>query len=437
MNQVPYPESQQLGWVADRAAPAAGTAAKQVPGLLGHGWPLADQALISGANFGGTILLARFLSAPEFGAYALAYAWLMLFGGVQSALIAQPHNVLGAVRNGIAYRRYTTATSLGQLILAAAGALIVTAAWGVSVLAGSSHSALLLSLAGAVFAWQLQEFVRRVLYTEGRVPAALGNDLLAYGGQLLLICVAWQHGSLSPARALLCLTAASLVAAMAGCWQLRRSWTSHIDLGSIRENWGYGKWLLAACITSEWLGTQLFLFVAAATLGPASAGVLRAFQTVFGPARIVAQAVSITLPTRLARAALATAAPKSSREWHGPAYAALALLTIYCVFVAIFAPQLLHLTFGDDYALQGGPLRWFSLASWLGYLTIFGASVLRAQQRTRAIFVCEAVSLAVIPLTLPLIPWLGLPGVVLGMIAADLVLVLSLGGVCRKEKGIR
>ena len=39
-----------------------------------------------------------------------------------------------------------------------------------------------------------------------------------------------------------------------------------------------------------------------------------------------------------------------------------------------------------------------------------------------------------IPLSLPLIPWLGLPGVVLGMIAADLALVLLQWAACRLER---
>ena len=237
--------------------------ADRLLGLRGYLWPLADQALISGTNFVITILLARALTVEAFGGYALVYAGLMLFGGLQTALITQPHNVLGAIRHGVAYRRYNTTTALLQLLLATLSTLVVLAGWGGSVLAGWSTASLLLPLAGAVFAWQMQEFIRRVLYTEGRVSAAFVNDLIGYGGQLLLVAAGWYCSAVSASRALHFVTASSLLAALIGCWQLRGSWSRRSEPGVVRENWQYGKWLLGACIMSEWLATQLFLFVAA------------------------------------------------------------------------------------------------------------------------------------------------------------------------------
>ena len=46
---------------------------------------------------------------------------------------------------------------------------------------------MLMAIVPSIVAWQLQEFVRRVMYTEGRFAAAFWNDVVSYGGQLLVV----------------------------------------------------------------------------------------------------------------------------------------------------------------------------------------------------------------------------------------------------------
>jgi O-antigen/teichoic acid export membrane protein len=389
-------------------------------------WPIADQCVLSGTNLAGTVLLARAVSTSEFGAFALAFAGLMLAGSVQAALITHPHNVLGAMSQGEAYRRYTTTTAIGQLLLCALGSLIVIASWVAVRATDWPDASLLPPLAGAVFAWQAQEFLRRVLYTEGRVRSALVNDSLTYGTQLSLLCLLHWVSALSAVRALHIITASSLLGAGVGWWQLRKSFSSKAEWKAARHNWDYGKWLLGASIAADWLATQLFLFVAALALGRAFAGILRAFQAVFGPARIVVQAVAATLPTRLIRASTGGGEEAWHREWRGTLILAIPLLTAYCVTMTLVAVPVLRLVFGPEYASHAGALGLYGLASWLGYLTVFGAAALRSRNRTRIVFICEALSLIAIPLTLPLIPWLGLIGVIISMIATDLSLVVLL-----------
>src|SRR5678815_3258175 len=71
-------------------------------------WALADQVLISGANFVTMLLAFRGMGEARFGEFTLIYTALLFANMMQSALITQPHNVLGATRKGLDYIRYTT-----------------------------------------------------------------------------------------------------------------------------------------------------------------------------------------------------------------------------------------------------------------------------------------------------------------------------------------
>src|ERR1700759_1411207 len=84
--------------------------------LLGKDiWALADQVLISGSNFVTMVLAARGLHPEAFGAFTLVYSALLFPNVLQSTLITQPPNVIGAARTGADYVRYTTSTAITQL----------------------------------------------------------------------------------------------------------------------------------------------------------------------------------------------------------------------------------------------------------------------------------------------------------------------------------
>ena len=261
-----------------------------------------------------------------------------------------------------------------------------------------------------------------MLYTEQRLIAAFANDIVSYGGQAVLIAALSWQSRLSGSEVLYAMAWSSWAAALLGAWQLRCSLGRHIDLSSFAQNWGLGKWLLGAQIAGEWLSTQLYLFLAAAALGPAAAGILRAVHTLFGPTRILAQVLSLVLPTRLARTLAKSGEEAFRAEFRTAALWAVPLLGGYCLLAALLAKPLLILAYGDTYRDQGSVLALYAVATFLGYLTILGEVALRAKRMTRHIFRSELWSLLVVPSSWLMIPVLGIHGVVLGMAFADLAL---------------
>ena len=70
---------------------------------LKGGLALLDQGLFAGSNFVASILLARWLSPQEYGAYAVAFAVFLLLLVPYQALVLEPMLVFGgsAYRNSI------------------------------------------------------------------------------------------------------------------------------------------------------------------------------------------------------------------------------------------------------------------------------------------------------------------------------------------------
>ena len=63
---------------------------------------LADQAVFSGSMLLVNILLARWTSPEEFGAFAVLFAVFLIFAGFHNALIIEPMSVFGARKEAAA-----------------------------------------------------------------------------------------------------------------------------------------------------------------------------------------------------------------------------------------------------------------------------------------------------------------------------------------------
>ena len=349
-------------------------------------WAIGDQALISGSNFVTMVLLARSLGAASFGTFSLAYSVLLLANIFQSTLITQPHNVLGSARTGITYGRFTFTMGMFQIVLVAGEALIaaIAAAW-VSM-RGYEFAPLLFALVPAIVGWQLQEFVRRVMYTESRFRDAFINDCISYGGQTLAVIVMWQMNWLHGGSAMLALAATSLTAALFGVWQIRKSLNLHFDHEAVRESWHFGKWLTGGELLQWSCSLQMYLYLAAIILGTAAAGELRAAQILFGPTRVLAFYLGSVLPIRFSRALATGGNAAVQKELVGTSKRILPWLGLYAVLVALFAHPLLKVLYRDEFAGDALVLVVYSAAAFVDYVQVMFTSALSAKRMTRSIF---------------------------------------------------
>jgi len=358
-------------------------------------WSMADQALISATNFVTMVLLARNLSPSAFGAFTLAYTALLFANSLQAALITQPHNVIGATRTGEDYVSYTTATAGMQLVLALACGLICAVGALVLDALDISASRLLLALAPAIVVWQLQEFIRRVLYTKHNVIGALVNDGISYGGQLVGIVVLWRMDSLTEVRAILVLAITSAGATVVGLWQIRHHLTADLIRVAwhpmLSENWRLGKWLTSSALVS-WSSSQLYPILTAGLVGAAATGAIRATQTVLGPTQVLVRAIDISLSSPIAR---------NFRDKGNGAVRSLVRKTFlatapimggYCALTVVFAHPLLRFLYDDNFSSYSWLLWVAAAGSLLTYSSTPLAVALRATGHARPLFSAQGIA---------------------------------------------
>lgn len=396
-------------------------------GLLRKGvWGLCDQALISASNFVTTVVLARVLAPTDFGAFTLVYAAIFFAIALQAALITRPHNVLGPTHSGAVYRRYTTATAMSQIALTGMLAVVAlvaavagrAAAWGVAPL--------LIPLVPALVAWQLQEFIRRVLYTEGRLRAAFANDLVSYGAQAVGIGALAGFGRLTGPRALSVIALTSAIAAAWGVRTMKDSFDRRAIRNPMREkwiadNWRFGKWIFGATLVSS-ASSQFYPVLLGGFVSLAEAGVFRAVLTLFGPARILLLAMETALTPAAARV-FAERGQAALHSFIGRVVTITApIMAGYGLVASVLATPILVTLYGDRYRPYGWLLICFALAYALAYLQVPALIALEGRQASAPVFHASLWSgLAALIVAVVAVRLFGLLGAALGAIVEPLV----------------
>lgn len=376
------------------------------------------------------VLLARHLGPKGFGVFVLAFTVLIFVNSIQSALFTQPHNVLGATRTGPQYAEYTSATFISQVVVSLASGLLIAATGGVMHVISGMHAPLLLGVALASVTWQIQEYCRRVFYTQGDYFSAFSNDLVTYGGQASGILALWQLDRLTSVGALLSIGIASLLGSAFGVIRLRsvlfygQSRSNFQDI--LTENWEFGKWLLGSAI-AKWASSQLYPVLAASFVGVAATGGLRATQNIVAPTNIIVKTFESISPPGAARAyrdgGFASMA-RSLIRLGGPLGA---VLILYFGTVSLAAIYLVPWLMGSAYSAYSWLVWIYSVSYLVGYINLCLSVALRSTSQTVPMFVANVVSAAfTLTVGIAIVRKWELTGVAIGMIAHGFILLAIL-----------
>lgn len=388
-------------------------------------WGLADQSLVSASNFLAVVLLARALEPSAFGLFLLGYTALLFVNQLQNSLITRPHNVLAAALEGGEYASFTTAAAIAQAVFSVGVLLVALGCALVAAAAQGDMALLLFALGPAAFAWQMQEFLRQVMYTKGLVGRAFVCDLISYGGQALLVALLFASGKLSGTGVLFALAGSSLLAAMAGCWQVRNAF-GRPDWEALTATWRFGRWLLGDGVGS-WLSSNLYPLLTAAIVGVSGVAVLKAAQNLLAPGQVVMNAFMAYAVPRAARAEAYQGRKQMKRFVMRTATSAGLLLVVYWCGISALAGPALSLLYGETYAGYGALVGLMGLAYFAFYVTIAQSVALLAMERTSAIFAGRLVAIVLtFSAGLVLVWWFGTYGAAIGSALSQLGLAMCL-----------
>jgi O-antigen/teichoic acid export membrane protein len=391
-----------------------------------------DQGVISASNFLATIILARAVSPTELGVYGVGFIALRLVRSVQEGLTVQPMNVFGASMPEADFKRYATSTSLIQLGLALASAAFVAACgWVLTATGNDVAGPTLFSLWFAFLWWQLQEYLRRVLYTRRAIFSAVVNSVMANGVRLALMILWVSQGRLSGIAGLEAIAWGSLAAFIPGIWFTRRYWTrQRLDLKEAwKLNWNFGRWLIGGTL-ANWVAVEFYPILTAGLISFAAAGAYRALQNLVAPIHLLLRATDTFLTPHAAGNFEKSGRQALARTLRRVYFAVGApVLGVLCLAM-IFPDQILRLFYGDTYLpyRDGVVLMAIFYALWFAYWPL--QTAIKAARLSRPIFAANLLAiLCMFTIGIWAILRWGVYGTIAGQALNALVLNLVLWGV--------
>jgi O-antigen/teichoic acid export membrane protein len=393
-----------------------------------------DQSALSLANFVATVVLARAVSPTELGIYGVGFTSLRLVRAVQEGLVIQPLNTFGAGMDAESFRSYASLTSLVQLFLAALSAGVAAlAGWQLERLGNDTAGPALFGLWFAFLTWQLQEHLRRMLYTRGEVFNAVTNTLLANGVRLGVMFWWGQHGRLSGSAGLDAIAWGSLAALAPGLWQTRKFYTWHMPgfatrmKETLQRNLSFGVWVMGSAI-ANWLSVEFYPILTAGMISFAAAGAYRALQNLVAPIHLLLRAIDTFL------------APHAARRYQTQGWSALVrnLRLTYLVsgipiagillLAILFPVPLLRLVYGQTYLDYSAGM--VLMATYYGLLFAYWPlqTIFKAAGLSRPIFASNLIAiLTMATVGVWMIHQWGVYGTIGGQALNAIIITLSLG----------
>ena len=382
-------------------------------------WAVTDQGLFAVTNFTVSVLLARWLTPSDYGAFAVAFSVLLLMGTVHTALLTEPMLVLGPSRfrdRTAAYvRRLSTVhfalTSVMSVVL-----LLIVAALTVlhpTFAVSTTLAALAVSAPAILFLW----LMRRACYIEARprlaAASALVYSLLVPVGLFTLTRI----GVLTAASGVMTMGLSGLVVAI---WLMRRLASSGAEPTTTvprpevtRAHWSYGRWALGSGLLS-WVPTNAVVLVLPLWHSLEAAGALRVAITLMLPVLHLQGALGPLFMPALVRARLSGHLRSTAIEVGS---VLLALGALYAPVVLIFGSWFAELLFGPQYPIEATTLWLLAAIPVVSAVSAIAGAVLRAVERPdRVLWTYVAATAVTLLVGLPLVFAYGVNGALVSLL---------------------
>ncbi len=394
---------------------------RRVGGNVGLG--LVDQALLSGAAFLLTIVLANVLDISSFGRFSVAWSFSILVEAVvlrglfDDGLPATAHRIPKSqwpqLRLGLYLSALLVSATLG-LLLSIAGVALAAA--------GNDAGGLMIATGLAIPAVRLQGMFRRISYLDGRLPRAVMSSFvycaaLAVSAGLMIGLRLTGAAAAMACIAISAVVAGSLLLAYTSelAWPQRR-----IFRGSLRRLVGNGRWFVATSLT-YWIGSIGLIPVCGVLIGLQASASLRILLLLFAPlSQFCATMFSVRLPEIAAelRAGRRGAVAAAARE---NALLLGSIAAAYGALVVLFGQRILALVIhGQGYEIGIGGLGLMAVAMGLDAVWLGLALPLFATGRPQRFMLSRIAGLVALCGVLPLaaVAW-QVTGAVAAMVASS------------------
>lgn len=393
-----------------------------------------DQGLFSGSNFVVSVLLARWMSESDYGAYSVAYSIFLLVSGFYNVLLLEPMTIFGPVRHRAHFPAY-----FGQLTRlhgagAVGAALVLVAVAGIARIV-ASESAVVNAFLGLGLAHGLMLFfwlTRRACYVEQRTDKALSGTLVYSVITIAGAACLYTADLLTPLSVFVAIGVAGVIA---GIVQARILFRVHrapasadpLPIGMVaRENWDYGRWMIIASI-AQWFSTWAYFVLAGGMLSLEDVAGLKAIQNLILPMTQVFTAFILLFTPWAAQRFAQRGIKALERAIWGYTVLEVGIWLIYFLVMLLVQDPVFDILYGDKFAESRWMLPYFMLLPLAVALTTGWKYGLRIIEQTWTIMIIHLIS-ACTTLTagLYLIGSSGLKGAVFGILLSNLIAIPAL-----------
>ena len=323
------------------------------------GLSVLDQGFASGANFLAAVLLARWLSPAEYGAYAVAFSVFLLLFAAYNAAVLEPASVIGPDSFPGRQTEYVLSLICVHIGLTVFFSVLVFVAALLMCSSGSPLVPVLFCLGLSIPFMPALWLVRRVCYLETKPRYALRGsvayailltigllslrllDWVSAGGALLMMAVANACVSLGYLRA----------------WNKLGGFRNYQRLcpvlrAVIREHWRYGKWLLAGAVFT-WIISSIYSPLLGVFSRMEDAGGFRAMENLFLPASQALTALAFLFVPWVSRQTSLRGSPYMVRATGRITVGLGAFAAVYVIAVVGCGRWLIPIIYGKDYYNAG------------------------------------------------------------------------------------
>ncbi len=392
---------------------------------------LTDQALFSGAGFLLSLLLGRWLTPAQYGAYALAFAVFLFASSFHNSLILEPMGVIGPAsykHNLPAY--IAKLVKLHGYIALGLAFLMMVAAGGVYIY--SRNTTLAAALCGASIAIPcvlLSWLLRQSAYLDHR-PALAARGGATYAAVVVLsLFTLYFTRSLNPFTAFITIAAAGTVAGFVMMALIRPEFDAPAATAQMRtilsQHWVYGRWVIVTALV-YWLSWQAYTFIVAAELGFEDVAALRALQNFVLPlSQFVTSLSLLAIPAASGKFA------SNDRKAFRLTIFRISLLFVaagilYFVVLSLAGPPLVGFVYKGKYVQFAKLLPWLALSGAFVAAAQGPCIALRAMQVPSDVFIGYTVAACFTVATgFSLTRYWGLAGAAVGMAAASFCFLVT------------
>jgi len=391
---------------------------------------IGDQTFFAGTHFLLNVLLARWLTPVEYGAFALAYSVFVLLASVHSATFVEPMLVFGAGKYGERLDEYLGILIRGHFLLMVPVSLLMAAAafviirWSSSATVGHAFLTLAFAIPFILLLWML----RRAFYVELRPGWAMLGAVLYFVVLAASIFLLRATNELSTVTALAMMSVGAFIVSCFLLLRLRPELISaHESLDSTdvaRSHWSYGRWSVAGAAVG-WIPLNIYYLVLPIWFGLAGAAALRALINLINPILHILVALGSLLLPILAR----NHRNGGKASMNHPMLVSLGIFLagsgLFSVCLWGFRSEVFQLFYGGKYQFASASL-FLLLVSLVGtcITTVLGAGLMALERPDGNFWSFIASSILTIVVGVPLAALRGVQGAAEGLLLSGLVSAL-------------